>query len=181
MGSTSRYGRATINPGAPEAIGVCDRCGFLYDLRALRWQMEWAGTTMQNLHLRVCPTCLDVPQEQLRTIVLPPDPPPVADPRIEPYSIDEVNEYTIGKFVGQPALFWMTAEFEVIFGVLQQLLASISGTAQFDASPQYVAQLSASVSATASFEVTLEVPAEYIVTEGSDRIAAENNDLLTTE
>lgn len=102
MGSTSRYGRATINPNDPNALGICDRCGFLYNLRTLRWQMEWCGTTMQNLHLRVCSRCWDVPQEQLRTIILPPDPPSVRDPRTEPFFIDQVNELTLSKVIGKP-------------------------------------------------------------------------------
>lgn len=31
---------------------------------------------------------MDIPQEQLRAIILPPDPVPVLDPRIEYYSIE---------------------------------------------------------------------------------------------
>lgn len=93
MGSTSKYGRATINPTAPSAVGTCDRCGFLYNLHVLRWQFQWAGTGMINKQLRVCPTCYDKPSEFLRTIILPADPPPVNQPRPEPYLVDEVNEY----------------------------------------------------------------------------------------
>jgi len=33
----------------------------------------------------VCKSCLDVPQEQLRTIILPPDPVPISNPRPENY------------------------------------------------------------------------------------------------
>lgn len=102
MGSTSRHGRATINPNDPNALGICDRCSFLFNLRTLRWQMEWCGTTMQNLHLRVCSQCWDVPQEQLRTIILPADPPSVRDPRTEPFFIDQVNELTLSKIIGKP-------------------------------------------------------------------------------
>lgn len=96
MGSTSRYGRATINPSAPEAVGVCDRCGKLFNLRDLRFQFDWAGTSMISRQVRVCTvTCYDAPQEQLRTIMLPPDPPPVWQPRFEPYDIDEANHFII--------------------------------------------------------------------------------------
>lgn len=80
-----QHGRASINARSPKALGVCDRCGALYNLNALQWQFEWAGTKLQNLRLLVCKSCLDVPQEQLRTIVLPPDPVPVMNPRPEPY------------------------------------------------------------------------------------------------
>lgn len=92
MGSTSKYGRATINPSDPRALGVCDRCGALYNLHQLRFQFQWAGTAMINKQVRVCPTCYDKPSEFLRTIILPPDPPPVWQPRPEPYLVDEVNE-----------------------------------------------------------------------------------------
>ncbi len=82
-------GRAEIDPFAPQALGICDRCGFQYNLRALRYQYQWAGDTMINLHLRVCDRCHDVPQEQLRIIRLPPDPLPVMDPRPEDFASAE--------------------------------------------------------------------------------------------
>lgn len=116
MGSTSRSGRATINPAAPEALGICDGCGFLFNLRALRWQYEWCGTNLQNLHYRKCSTCLDVPNEQLRTIILPPDPRPVSDPRTEPFSVDQANDYTLQKILGKPAMFASVSNLACVFG-----------------------------------------------------------------
>lgn len=87
----ARSGRARISRTNPEARGVCDRCGFMYSLNYLRYQYQWAGTKLQNLRLRVCDTCMDVPQEQLRAIILPPDPVPVMDPRPERYSGEVVS------------------------------------------------------------------------------------------
>ncbi len=56
----------------------------------MSWQHDWAGTRMQNLRILACENCLDAPSEAaLRTIVLPPDPPPVFNARPEPYPIDE--------------------------------------------------------------------------------------------
>lgn len=47
---------------------------------------------MINKQVLVCPNrCYDQPQEQLRAIVLPPDPPPVWQPRPEQYLVDEDN------------------------------------------------------------------------------------------
>lgn len=89
MGSTSKYGRATMNPTAPEAIGICDGCGFLYDLVNLRPQYQYAGEGLINTRLRKCPTCLDIPNPQLKVIILPPDPPPVFDPRPENSDIED--------------------------------------------------------------------------------------------
>lgn len=46
---------------------------------------------MINLRLLVCNKCLDAPTDQLRTIVLPPDPPPVYNARPEAYTLDETD------------------------------------------------------------------------------------------
>src|SRR5215475_8346047 len=69
----------------PRALAICDRCGFRFNHDQLQWQFQWAGPRLQNLRILVCRTCLDVPQEQLRTIILPPDPVPNRDPRPEDY------------------------------------------------------------------------------------------------
>ena len=80
------HGRAQVSQNAPRALAVCDRCGFMYNLDNLQWQWDWQqGPRLFNLRILVCPTCLDVPQESGRTIVLPPDPIPVHNPRPENY------------------------------------------------------------------------------------------------
>lgn len=81
------HGRATVDPSAPRAWGICDRCGFLYNLDELGDQAYWAGPTLLYKNIRICPKCTDVPQEQLRTIVLGPDPLPVYNPRPDPTSL----------------------------------------------------------------------------------------------
>lgn len=82
------HSRYTVSRSSPRARGVCDRCGFQYQLSELEYQYQWAGTRLQNLQRRVCETCMDIPQEQLRAIILPPDPLPVNDPRVELYSAE---------------------------------------------------------------------------------------------
>lgn len=77
--------RASISRTRPRAHAICDRCGFRYNHDELQFQYQWAGTKLQNLRLLVCETCLDKPQEGLRTIVLPPDPVPINNPRPENY------------------------------------------------------------------------------------------------
>ena len=76
-------GRASTTARRPRAFAVCDRCGTWYNREQLRWQHEWAGQSLQNLQILVCLRCLDVPNIQLRSIVLPPDPMPVWQPRPE--------------------------------------------------------------------------------------------------
>lgn len=83
------HGRARVNPGNPEAFAQCDRCGCWYNRSDLSWQFQWAGTHLYNLGILVCTPCLDTPQEQLRTIILPPDPPPVINARPPDFPFEE--------------------------------------------------------------------------------------------
>lgn len=53
------------------------------------WQYEWQGARLINTRVLVHPDELDVPQRQLGTIVVPPDPPPIMNARPEQYDIDE--------------------------------------------------------------------------------------------
>lgn len=62
-------------------FGVCDRCGFVYNRDNLRWQYDWAGLKEFSKGILVCPTCMDIPQSQLKTLVLPADPVPILNPR----------------------------------------------------------------------------------------------------
>ena len=81
----TRYTHASVNSGSPRALGTCDRCGCVYNYHNLQWQFDWRGPKMQNLQILVCPTCYDRPQEQLRTILIPPDPVPIMNPRPDPH------------------------------------------------------------------------------------------------
>ena len=85
------HGRAHVNSRDPRAFGICDRCGFLYNHQHLRWQFDWAGANMINKRILVCAPCEDVPQEQLRAIVLPADPVPIMNPRVQDYITAETN------------------------------------------------------------------------------------------
>jgi hypothetical protein len=77
------YGRAKVSRRSPSAFGVCDRCGFWNNLDNLRWQFEWRGQRLLNTYLRVCPKCLDVPFLLNKAIILPPDPVPRTNPRLQ--------------------------------------------------------------------------------------------------
>lgn len=81
------HGNLQVSIRSPRAAGVCQRCGGLYNLDRLQWQLDWQqGPRLKNIRIRVCPSCLDVPQENGRTIVLPPDPVPVAFALPEDYA-----------------------------------------------------------------------------------------------
>src|SRR6185437_7169030 len=80
-------GRGRVNSRNPSALGICDFCGFTYNRADLVWQYQWSGVKLQNLRFLVCQrTCNDIPQIQLKTVVIPPDPLPVWNPRPEQYA-----------------------------------------------------------------------------------------------
>lgn len=79
------HGRAKVNARNPEAFAICDGCGFLYQHSELRFQLQWSGNKLVNLKQLVCRRCNDIPQTQLRAIVLPADPMPVMNPRVQNY------------------------------------------------------------------------------------------------
>jgi len=94
MGYASQSGRARTSSKNPQAFGVCDRCGMWYNHVDLAWQFDWGGASLINKRILVCRPCTDIPQNQLRAIVLPADPVPVMNPRTEPYAADETG-YTV--------------------------------------------------------------------------------------
>lgn len=79
-------GRARVSARRPQALGICQRCEFTYNLVDLRPVVQWAGVKLQTYDILVCRACFDRPQEQLRTIIIPPDPMPVFNPRPERYT-----------------------------------------------------------------------------------------------
>ena len=94
MGYASQAGRARTSSKNPQAHAICDKCGFRYNHVDLAWQFDWGGASLINKRILVCQPCNDIPQNQLRAIVLPADPVPVMNPRTEPYASDE-TDYTV--------------------------------------------------------------------------------------
>ena len=91
MAYASRQGRARISPSSPRAAAVCDRCGFVYSHHTLRWQYDFAGAGLINKRLLVCNPCYDKPNAQLRAIVIPADPVPIQNPRVQDFVTAESN------------------------------------------------------------------------------------------
>lgn len=92
MSYASRAGRARTSAKNPQAHAICDRCGGRLNHVDLSWQFDWAGAALVNKRLLVCDHCTDTPQQQLRTIVLPADPPVVMNARPE-YFIEASTNY----------------------------------------------------------------------------------------
>ena len=91
MGYASQAGRARTSAKNPQAHAICDRCGFRYNHVDLRWQFDWRGTSLQNIRLLVCNSCTDEAQQQLRAIVIPADPVPIVNPRIQDFAVSETD------------------------------------------------------------------------------------------
>lgn len=85
------HGRARVNARNPRAFAICDRCGFLYNHVNLQWQFDYAGASLINKRILVCNDCYDTPQNQLRSIVLPSDPNPIMNARVQDYVQAETN------------------------------------------------------------------------------------------
>jgi hypothetical protein len=58
----------------------------------LSWQFDWAGAALVNKRILVCDPCMDTPQQQLRSIVLPADPPVIMNARPE-YFVQASTDY----------------------------------------------------------------------------------------
>ncbi len=89
--SRSASSVVSVPTGSLVGFAVCDRCSIWYNITDLTWQFQYAGPNLQNLRLLVCKECLDVPQIQLKTIIIPPDPVPVLNPRPESYDVTVNN------------------------------------------------------------------------------------------
>lgn len=72
----------TIDQNAPEALGICDFSGFVFKRKDLYRQMEWRGEALVWTGFLVGKPYLFTPNEQGRAPILPPDPVPVAYPRL---------------------------------------------------------------------------------------------------
>lgn len=84
--------RAKVDPTSPRAWATSDRNGMISNQENMQWQWDWAGTHLINKRILVSVDELDKPQEQLRTIILPVDPPSIMNARPEPYYIDEETQ-----------------------------------------------------------------------------------------
>jgi hypothetical protein len=103
MAYASQAGRARTSARSPQAHAICDRCGFRYNHVDLRWQFDWAGASLINKRLLVCSPCNDTPQQQLRAIVVPADPMPIINPRVQNFVTAETStRYTSGQNTVDP-------------------------------------------------------------------------------
>jgi hypothetical protein len=91
MGGFAPKGHAKLDPQRPAAFAICELCGFQYNHRELRWQVQWMGNEIRRTGHLVCPKCWDVPNYTLRAKTLPPDPVPILNPRSEKHGPDKTT------------------------------------------------------------------------------------------
>lgn len=84
MGGFAPKGHAKVDPQHPAAFAICERCGFQYNHRNLKWDVQYAGTQIRRTGFLVCDRCWDEPNPTLIPKVLPADPVPILNPRSEP-------------------------------------------------------------------------------------------------
>jgi hypothetical protein len=72
-----------IDRDFPEALGICDKTGFVFNRKDLVRQMEWRGNALIWTGFYVGLPYVDTPNEQLRPPILPPDPVPIFYPRLQ--------------------------------------------------------------------------------------------------
>lgn len=94
MGFRPHPKNASVDPDDlyDAAWSTSDFNGQIYNHRDMVWQYQYAGPNLINLRYLVGADEADVPAEFLRTIILPPDPVPTFNARIENYADDE-NSY----------------------------------------------------------------------------------------
>ena len=97
MAYASTSGRARTSIKNPQAFAICDRCGFLYNHVQLKWQFDYAGAGLINKRILVCNPCYDTPQAQLRSIVIPSDPTPIQNPRVQDYYAAETTTIAVSQ------------------------------------------------------------------------------------
>lgn len=83
----SKY--TVVDATDPQGAAQCDRCSRWWNANQLTWQYAWGGVQLYNIRVLVCPLCYDIPNEQLRTIILPPDPLPLKNPRVPYFAYNE--------------------------------------------------------------------------------------------
>jgi len=169
MGTNVYPGKAIIDPSAPETLGICDRCGSQWNLRDLQYQYQWMGPELQNTHLKVCPRCMDVPSEFLRTVILPPDPEPIYDGRPANFAIMERNEVTIKPIVGTRMFQGVASLFAQFSQIKGFPPFSFQDTAHWTAALEQIWQMIPEPVA-----LLTEDGIELITEDGADYIGTEN-------
>lgn len=86
-----------VNTDNPSSESICDRCGFRFNANRMQFQYDFrGGAAPVNTFILTCgrPTCNDELQYQNAAWNLGPDPIPIYNARVEPYTVDDTNWLT---------------------------------------------------------------------------------------
>ncbi len=81
--------RIWVDPTDPQPWGTSDQNGMIGPRPKMGYQREWRGNKIVPLNILVHPDEFDIPNRQLGSLLLSPDPPPKRNARPENYTIDE--------------------------------------------------------------------------------------------
>lgn len=96
-----RHSHVEIDPDNIRPAGVCDRCGQRWNLDRLRPQYRYAGHSLVDTGMLVCPVCYDEDNPQNHTLTLPIDPETVLNARpANSIYIDAASSWTLLPHVG---------------------------------------------------------------------------------
>jgi len=88
----------TIDPSDPQGLGICDYTQFVHNRKDLVKQYEWRGNALVWTGFFVGRQYVDVPNEQARPPILPPDPVPFLFPRLPQGTLVLWNSNTLGNW-----------------------------------------------------------------------------------
>ncbi len=74
----------------------------VYNRRELVWDMQWRGPRLMKTGFLVCQRCADIPAQQLKPRILPPDPVPIFNPRPEAFSFENGLQAFTSYFIPPP-------------------------------------------------------------------------------
>lgn len=114
--ATKKGQYVTIDIDNPQALGICDRTGFVHNRKDLVKQMEWRGDSLVWTGFLVGRDFVDVPNEQSRPPILPPDPVPVIDPRVMQNQEERYSNNNLP--VISECYFWMNSLADTNDGTL---------------------------------------------------------------
>ena len=84
-----------IDSQSPNGLGICDYTGFVFNKKDLIKQMEWRGNAIVWTGLYVGRPYADVPNEQNRPPILPPDPIPFLNARVQQMELQHANTISV--------------------------------------------------------------------------------------
>ena len=115
-------------------------CGFQYNHRDLRWEMQWRGNKIEKTGFLVCPTCWDEPNPTLRPKVLPPDPVPILNPRAGDFNPQDILTEDSNPLITENNVYTMMTESEFMDVFARDILTETSEEMEAESGADLIAE-----------------------------------------